>query len=345
MSRIKVHRNKVLETTPVYDTYWRFAAERQSVFMKRANGESAPWTSDPIISGHRFTNTYRASDRVSQYLIKNVIYDGLQSANEVFFRTILFKIFNKIETWEMLRRTIGDLKWSKFSYDRYAKVLDQAKAMSPIYSAAYIMPSPSFSSPAKHRNHLRLIEYMFKNNVPKSVAKANSLEEVYKILLGLPSLGNFLAFQFAIDLNYSEIIDFSEMDFVVAGPGARNGIMKCFKAGHGLSSEDIIKIMTERAAEEFDRLGLKFQTLWGRPLQLIDCQNIFCETDKYARVAHPTFSGETKRTKIKQKFSKNLGAVPQWYPPKWNVKVPKKILIVKPSTSQATETPRQQSLL
>jgi len=34
-----------------------------------------------------------------------------------------------------------------------------------------------------------------------------------------PSLGDFLTFQFTIDLNYSEPIAFSEMEFVVAGPG------------------------------------------------------------------------------------------------------------------------------
>jgi len=51
---------------------------------------------------YRFTNVYRASDRVSQYLIRRVIYEGDQSEEEVFFRTLLFKIFNRIETWEIL---------------------------------------------------------------------------------------------------------------------------------------------------------------------------------------------------------------------------------------------------
>ena len=30
---------------------------------------------------------------------------------------------------------------------------------------------------------------------------------------------------------------------------------------------------------------VEFRDLWGRPLQLIGCQNLFCEVDKYARVA------------------------------------------------------------
>ena len=88
--------------TVVYDTYWRFAAERQAVFFRKLEGGGPPWTDDSIIARHKFTNAYRASDRVSQYLIRNVIYDGDQSVPEVFFRTILFKLFNKIETWELL---------------------------------------------------------------------------------------------------------------------------------------------------------------------------------------------------------------------------------------------------
>ena len=55
------------------------------------------WTlvSSKLHREYKFTNTYRASDRVSQYLIRNVIYEGAQSAEEVFFRTILFKLFNR----------------------------------------------------------------------------------------------------------------------------------------------------------------------------------------------------------------------------------------------------------
>ena len=50
---------------------------------------------------------YRASDRVSQYLIRNVIYRHDQGPEEVFFRIMLFKLFNKIETWELLEEHSG----------------------------------------------------------------------------------------------------------------------------------------------------------------------------------------------------------------------------------------------
>lgn len=335
---IRLAGGRVLKTTPVFDTYWRFASERQEVFMRRVRGGTPPWTEDPILGVHRFTNTYRASDRVSQYLIRHVIYEGSQKPEEIFFRTILFKLFNKIETWEALRTKLGALSWREFSLDAYARVLDGLLGDGErVYSAAYIMPSPAFGSPRKHRNHLRLIEHMMADGAPKKLAKADSLQGTFELLRGYPSLGDFLAFQFAIDLNYSELTDFSEMDFVVAGPGARDGIRKCFKDTAGLNEAEIIQVMADHADDEFKRLGIKFQSLWGRSLQLIDCQNVFCEVSKYARVAHPDVEGESGRTRIKQKYTPRQVPIPQWYPPKWSLKLG---VLAQPSEDQASTTPR-----
>ena len=62
--------------------------------------------------------------------------------------------------------------------------------------------------------------------------------------------------------------------------------------GHGGAQRaEIIRFMTERQDAEFARLGLHFESLWGRPLQLIDCQNVFCELSKYARLRHPELAG------------------------------------------------------
>lgn len=320
---IRVAAGHVLKTTSVYDTYWRFAAKRQDLFMRRVTGAPSPWTDDPILASYRFTNVYRAADRVSQYLIRHVIYDGPQAKDEIFFRVMLFKIFNRIETWKALVSEVGSLSWRGFDFQRYAQVLDDMLVRGvPIYSAAYIMPSPPLGSPRKHRNHLGLLEHMMRSGAPTRVARARSFQEMFEILRGYPSLGDFLAFQFAVDLNYSDLTHFSEMEFVVAGPGARDGIRKCFQDTDDLSDCDIIRIMAARAYEEFERLDLVFQTLWGRELQLIDCQNLFCEVGKYARVVHPTIKGRSGRCRIKQKFAQKPEPLPQWYPPKWGLEVP-----------------------
>lgn len=319
---IPVGRGKTLLATAVFDSYWRFAAARQEVFERRITGAPPPWTSDPIITAHRFTNAYRASDRVSQYLIRAVLYGGPDSAEEIFFRTVLFKLFNRVATWELLVRKLGEPpSWKHFDLERLAGILDRAMEQGErLYSAAYIMPSPPFGSPRKHRNHLQLLDGMMRDGAPRKIATATTLRSVFEILRSYPSLGDFLAFQFTIDLNYSPLLSFSEMDFVVAGPGARDGIHKCFADTDGLSEAEVIDRVTRMADEQFDRLGLSFRRLGGkRPLQLIDCQNLFCEISKYARVAHPEFPGASGRTRIKQKFAANRDPLPQFYPPRWGI--------------------------
>jgi hypothetical protein len=323
---VPIGGGRVLKATPVFDTYWRFAQARQEILHRRVKGETPPWTDDPILAAHRFTNAYRAADRVSQFLIRHVIYSGPQTAEELFFRIFFFKIFNRIETWKSVESVLGQICWEGYEFERYAKALDCIRVNgSSIYSNAYIMPSPHFGELTKHRNHLLLLEHMMRESVPRKVAGAKSLEQVFRILLEYPSLGRFLAFQFTIDLNYSALRDFSEMDFVVAGPGARDGIKKCFVDTAGLDDADVIRIVTEQADEQFKRLGITFSDLWGRQLQLIDCQNLFCEVDKYSRVAHPEVQGLSGRTRIKQRFVAAAKPLPQWYPPKWGVLVPDRL--------------------
>ena len=104
------------------------------------------------------------------------------------------------------------------------------------------------------------------------------------------------------DLDYRSVLDFSEMEFVIARPGARSGLRKCFTDPGDYADEHLIRCVAERQVEEFAARGLDFEDLWGRPLQLIDCQNLFCEVDRYARVAHPKAQGIGERTRIKQKF-------------------------------------------
>ncbi|MGD9789209.1 MAG: nucleotide kinase domain-containing protein [Phycisphaerales bacterium] len=313
-----------LRPTVVYDTYWRFAAERQEIMFRRLEGRPPPWTADPVLTVHKFTNAYRASDRVSQYLIRRVIYrdDLPQTPDEVFFRVMLFKLFNKIETWETLEGALGPLLYETFKVSRYDKVLGRAmSAGASIYSAAYIMPAGGreHGHDRKHQYHLALLDRMISESAPQRLADCGSMQRAFELLKSYPGIGDFLAYQYAIDLNYSELTDFSESDFVVPGPGALDGIRKCFTDFGGLNEPEIIKFMADRQQREFARLGLAFRSLWGRPLQLIDCQNLFCEVDKYARVVHPEVEGLSGRTRIKQRLDPKGPLPAPWYPPKWGL--------------------------
>ncbi len=307
----------------LYDVYWQFAAERQRIFFNRFENRMYPWTADPILQQFKFTNVYRAADRVSQYLIRNVIYASEGDLPDEFFRIMLFKTFNRISTWEHLAAAVGEIRWQDFSFNQYDRVLTGLITRGiPIYSAAYIMASgkQQYGFELKHRNHLALLERMMKDRLYEQIGAAKSLDEVYHLFSVYPTIGDFLAYQYAIDVNYSTITDFSEMDFVKAGPGAKRGLEKCFDDFGGYTYEELINMVADGQEDELARLGIDFKSLWGRPLQLIDCQNVFCEVDKYTRVSHPELTSRQKRTTIKQRFSpQERGPIDYFFPPKWNI--------------------------
>lgn len=314
-----------MEPTPVFSSYWRFAAERQAMYFRRLSNPVGPWTTDPILAAFRFTNVYRASDRVSQYLIRQIQYhpDRPSTPPEIFFRTILFKLFNRIETWEALEHRLGPLVWERIDLNGIAKALDEMMGRGQkLYSAAYIMPSPSFGHVRKHANHLALLAQMMDDKLPDRVRQAPTPRAVYELLASYPGIGPFLAFQYTIDLNYSELLSHSESDFVVAGPGAMDGIAKCFASTGGRSAEDVIYWVCEQQERAFDAANFDFQTLYGRRLQPIDCQNLFCEISKYARAAHPDVRGLSGRTRIKQIYRRSKASLPMpMYPPRWGLNV------------------------
>jgi hypothetical protein len=300
------------------DTFWYFAAARHRVYMCRIAGHTCR-PDDWILRTFRFTNAFRACDRVSQYLIRNVQYGTTLSPDEAIFRTLLFKLFNRVETWQALS---ADRPQSidSFSVDRAAEILlRRMERGERVYSAAYIVPPVPGTAGPKHAGHLALVARMLDEGLPGSIRAADSLEETFYLLRSYPGIGNFLAFQLAVDISYSSAVSFDDGGFVKAGPGALDGIAKCFPDVPLSQAETLIQSLCERQEEEFDARGLHFDGLHGRPLQPVDVQNLFCEVSKYTRAAIPDLRGTLGRTRIKQRYAK-AGALPaEFFPPKWGL--------------------------
>lgn len=303
-----------------FTTYWRFAAERQDIWIRRLRSEQPPWTHDEYLRKFKFTNPYRATDRTSQYLIGKVLYEGPQDPEEILFRTILFKLFNNIGTWQYLTDRYPAVI-DAFSVDAFGSALDELMASGrTVYSAAYIMPpTRSSSGGRKHHGHLLLLRRMLEDNLAERLQSCRSMSEAFRSLLSYKGVGEFLAYQYITDLNYSSFLNFSECEFVCPGPGAIRGIRKCFLTLGEYSLADTIRWTYERQADEFAARDLQFTSLCGRDLQYIDCQNLYCEVDKYTRVALPALNREGEPHKVKQRFRPH-GSLPRpWFPPKWGI--------------------------
>src|SRR5690606_30277851 len=102
-----------------------------------------------------------------------------------------------------------NISYADYNFKRYDEILTNLMNNGiSIYSGAYIMTSgrSKFGHSKKHRNHLKLIEYMFNDGFVDKVTDSNSLENLFKTLKQYPTIGNFLAYQYAIDINYSQLV-------------------------------------------------------------------------------------------------------------------------------------------
>ena len=305
-----------------YRYYFYFIQERMNIFWKRYEGKIDELTNDDILARNKFTNVYRAQDRVSQYLIRSVIYNGKNySEEDILLRIIVFKIFNNIDTWEFLEQRMGQVNIETFQVEDISGLLKERIKTRPIFNGAYMMTGSHKKYSiydSKHEKWLWMVRQELIDKAFKKILKARSLKEVYNHLEGCSFLGPFLAYQYAIDLNYSPVIDFDENSFVRAGIGAIRGIKKCFLNASVYAYEDYIIYTQENFLKFQEKYGhTGFRDLFGRQPTLIDLQNCFCETDKYLRVKMPEL--QVDNTRIKQKFKNPKGKINFFFPPKWDI--------------------------
>jgi hypothetical protein len=312
----------------IANLYWYFASERQRSFEGRIAGNPWPWTADPIIQEYKFCNVYRAADRVSQYLIHDVCYhDEECTAEDRLFQILAFRTFSKIETWRSVHRLLGHFPTlDDLESGSLIQALENTKQRNGgLYTGAFILcAADAYGQFLKHLNHIELFRHMFlQDSLGTRILEAKSLCEIYNLLHRYPLMGDFMSYQVAIDFNYSALVNFSENEFTQPGPGALRGIKKCFERLGDYTPSEIILWMVEHQEEEFSRLDLPFNGLWGRPLHAVDCQGLFCETDKYCREAVPDLVSTRKR--IKARFYPAVEPMELFFPPKWeiNERVPK----------------------
>jgi hypothetical protein len=266
-------------------------------------------------------------DKGCQFLIKEVIEKGSQQPEEVVFRVILFNLFTKIETWQLLDENLGPLKWTTYNHDKYAKVLSDALASGlPLYTDAFIKPAPHFGHKRNYENHLCFLEVLMDNKLYSRLLVAPYMADVYEYLYSFPSMGSFTAYQLMLSLSYSDVLNFHRDDFVVSGPGSVSGMRKIFgKSWYSNNDlafhQDVMRYFVDAQDYHFKRLGLHFSGLGPKklPMDIADVEHTLCEVDKYCRAAHPGLKGARQHlTRLYHSHSKPARCIPAYLPKAWN---------------------------
>lgn len=263
--------------------YWM--NERHSIYKKKTEKKPFPWTKDPILSTYKFTNVYRQLDRVtvewgSRYA--KLLMKSPKPA-EIIFHCAMFRMFNWPETYDAL--SFGMSKWN---LDKAMKILQERQGEGlQVFTGAYIIPNVGRTDPKIQVicEALNVVHEM-RGDIAQALREKPSLKLCTELLMKVPTIGPFIAYEIACDLRFTKVLDRASdiHTWANAGPGAKRGIHRLLNGGaHTWTGKkpDYLKAMRELlllAPKHFDTEGGEF------PFELREIEHSLCEFDKYLRV-------------------------------------------------------------
>lgn len=270
-------------------TFLSFVEERHRAYLTRQAGAPQPWSNDPIVSTHKFTNVYRLLDYGSQFVLTDLIDEQLDPADQLA-RLFLYRHTGRVEAWQYLFLQLGDYPtranlddvldcWREYRgagvtkpKGRNVKGGFQSTSFErPTFTGAYLVfPQSQERGTDKLESIVDLTRRLFVDGrVADSFLWANNQQARFAALRDNKGVADFMSMQILTDWGYTT--EFRENDFVVAGPGAVRGAKALDPVG--------APIGTVRWAHR----EISFLRLGDRAPSLMDAQNTLCEFSKYLR--------------------------------------------------------------
>jgi hypothetical protein len=295
------------------DAFWNFVVERQAIYHKRmVEEEPPPWTNDRILQQYFFTNVYRELDKGTVFLIRNLL--KLPDDKDLLFGIMVYRLFNDIETFRFLMLRCKMTRWGTWDWEKASRYLNAYENHgNRVFTDAFTVTGVKFGGfPDKIRNICWLIGKL-QAQVPRLLAaikSANSLHRVWQIFNDTQGFGRFLAYELAIDVNYSRLLSFSENDWVNAGPGCKRGIQWIWGARNpGIKWEDYItflQVRQEAFISRADRLDEWHQVWPGYAMTLRGVEHSLCEFQKYARARYHRNPDGTPSRSATRKYAPSM---------------------------------------
>lgn len=272
------------------ETFFACAREREAIRLRRAAGEPAPWTKDPVFKEWRFCNVHRENDKTTAWFREHVRQHLTgQAAVEA---CLIFRWFNKIETGEIIKDLLLN-GWNT------AEARRRLTGVSPIVTGAYIIKTPNGKS--KLEGLLWCIEQA-RVYLPKCVPTwGQTLRGAWADLCTMPFQGGFMAYEVVSDLRWTPVLWHAEdiLTWANPGPGAARGLGWVLQGDPKLFISSDRKHAAQSARKHADEMLATMRQLlamsldenqdwWPRryiPWEMREVEHWLCETDKYMRTA------------------------------------------------------------
>lgn len=279
-----------------------FVWEREVIRIVKSRGAERPWTKDPVLEKYKFTNIRRRDDRVSRWIIDNVIAPNEQR-QDLWFILLITRLINWPPTLQhliekdILFRSAGD-----FNPVQFSDAVESFKATGgKVYSGAY-MVYPTKMDPGGVKSlaiarHIILpaldigyeIDHVLFTDEPK-------IEDFVRELSDSFGISTFMAGQVAADLTYcpqlGEAVDL--YTYAPIGPGSSRGLNYLLNRAPnaGWTTETFNRELIKIREQIIKQVGIT-------DLTLHDVQNIMCEYSKYCRTV--LGEGKPKTTYVPEK--------------------------------------------
>lgn len=268
------------------DEFFRFAYERQAAWHRRVvEGRPAPWTDDPILRANRFTNVHRELDRGTRFLQAEIL-DRRALPADRFWNTMIYRLWNKIETWEECVGWVDLDEWVDRSYDIFVRLEARRRRDDRLFTGAHqpLRVSGRGETPLQRLYYLTRDEWLpdFHRAWP-TLENAARLEEVQRVLGSFRGFADFRSYQLALDLTLIRP-DISTDDWALAGPGAKKGLKIVFPWARSASALEAMHLLRGHQEAAFERLEIDWSSVaWPeRPrMNLMDIEHTLCEFSKY----------------------------------------------------------------
>ena len=265
-----------------------------------------PWTNDSVLKEFRFTNIHREHDRETKWVIDHITSNTELAYEDKLLNVILFRLYNKHETAELISMPFKFSETPDWNPEWYRNLFESAVVDDPnrvFFTAAFHtvgMKNALKQVTGESYAPMRILKFMkmlIDQQLVESIKSCNNQKEVYNTLTEYRGIGNFLAYQFYVDMTYIEEFPFSENEFTVAGPGCIMGLNYLFSDRDGMSYEECLFWVRDNLDNLFtDCLGREWnpdKLFWDLPkydrcFNVMSLENCFCELSKYIRAKEGT---------------------------------------------------------
>lgn len=290
---------------------YNFIRRRYNIHLKKdVLGKPQPWTKDPVLQEFRFTNIRREHDRETKWLIQHISNDPTLSYEDKLMNSILFRLYNKHQTSELIFMPIHFSEYKDWDPEQYRPLFEDALKNDPhrvFFTGAFntgglkralkwYLPKDTPDNSMEMRV-MCFIKHLLNSSIIDDIKSAKTQKDVFTTLSSYMGIGGFLGYQIFVDMTYIPEFPFSENEFTIAGPGCKMGLDYLFDDKDKMTYEECIFWVRDNLERLFKEvLGKDWdckKIFWDLPeedqcFNVMSLENCFCELSKYIRAKTET---------------------------------------------------------